>query len=143
MPTTLSMLRSQHSPTICSRPTPAATSRLEKPAALDVGDLRRLLEKRDETGGFLSVGYNRRFSSHAKAIQDFFGDREGPIVMHYRVVNPAPPPDSWLLMHTDGVSRPTSIPHGSAETVADKLMDRCASGSDDAGILLARWRDDT
>lgn len=60
-----------------------------------------------------------------------------------KIVEASLPPDSWLLMHTDGVSRPTSIPHGSAETVADKLMDRCASGSDDAGILLARWRDET
>ncbi len=50
------------------------------------------------------------------------------------------PPDSWFLMHTDGVSRPKSIPSGNAESAANTLMETCASGHDDAGILLARWR---
>lgn len=78
---------------------------LEKPAALDIADLRRLLEKRDETRGFLSIGYNRRFSSHTSAIQDYFGHREGPMIIHYRVVTPAPPPDSWLLDPKEGGGR--------------------------------------
>jgi hypothetical protein len=53
------------------------------------------------------------------------------------------PRDNWLFMHTDGVSRPTSIPHGSAETVANALLDSCGSDNDDAGILLVRWRDES
>ena len=44
----------------------------------------------------------------------------------------------WLLMHTDGVSRPDSLPNGNAETVAEKLMDLYGSDHDDAGIVLLR-----
>jgi len=51
-------------------------------------------------------------------------------------------PDRWLLMHTDGVSTPRSLPNGSAESVARKLVDAHGSSLDDAGVLLARWRDD-
>ncbi len=78
---------------------------LEKPAALDIPELERLLAMRDETDGFLSIGYNRRFSSHTRAIQDIFAKREGPMMMHYRVITPAPPPDSWLLDPKEGGGR--------------------------------------
>ena len=47
-------------------------------------------------------------------------------------------PGQWLLMHTDGVSRPRALPNGNAETVATKLMDAYGSDHDDAGILLVR-----
>jgi serine phosphatase RsbU (regulator of sigma subunit) len=57
------------------------------------------------------------------------------------LVSTSLPPDSWFLMHTDGVSRPKSIPNGNAETAAKTLMESNASGHDDAGILLARWRE--
>ena len=57
-----------------------------------------------------------------------------------RVMSTDFPPDTWLLMHTDGVSRPRSIPGGSAESVATALMDDRGSDFDDSGILLLRWR---
>lgn len=47
-------------------------------------------------------------------------------------------PGQWLLMHTDGVSRPRSLPNGNAESVARKLMETHGSENDDAGILLLR-----
>lgn len=47
-------------------------------------------------------------------------------------------PGQWLLMHTDGVSGPKSLPNGNAESVARKLMELYGSEHDDAGILLLR-----
>ena len=51
------------------------------------------------------------------------------------------PPGDWLMMHTDGVSHPREIPHGSAKTVARALIERYAQSHDDASVLLACWRE--
>ena len=51
-------------------------------------------------------------------------------------------PGQWLLMHTDGVSRPRSLPNGNAESVARKLMEQHGSDNDDAAILLLRIVED-
>lgn len=51
-------------------------------------------------------------------------------------------PNTWLLMHTDGVSSPPSIPAGSAETAARTLVQLHGSRYDDAGVVLVRWRQD-
>ena len=50
-------------------------------------------------------------------------------------------PNTWLLMHTDGVSRPDTIPAGDAETAARALVEAKGSHHDDAGVLLLRWRE--
>lgn len=50
-------------------------------------------------------------------------------------------PNTWLLMHTDGVSRPQSIPAGGAETAARALVEANGSRHDDAGVLLLRWKE--
>ena len=47
----------------------------------------------------------------------------------------------WLMMHTDGMSHPREIPHGSARTVARTLIERYAQSHDDASVLLACWRE--
>jgi len=70
---------------------------LEKPAALDEPQLGLLEEAARETGGFLAVGYNRRFSSHARRIRDAFADR-GPLAIHYAVAAGPTPSGTW---HTD------------------------------------------
>ena len=49
--------------------------------------------------------------------------------------------DQWLLMHTDGVSRPRAVPNGSAETAARALVEANGGHHDDAAVLLARWRE--
>ena len=59
-----------------------------------------------------------------------------------RVVTTSFGPNQWLLMHTDGVSSPRALPTGNADTVARKLVDTYGSLHDDAGVLLARWRED-
>jgi hypothetical protein len=57
------------------------------------------------------------------------------------VVRVAFEPNTWLLMHTDGVSRPETIPAGDAETAARVLVEAKGSHHDDAGVLLIRWRE--
>jgi hypothetical protein len=50
-------------------------------------------------------------------------------------------PNTWLLMHTDGVSRPQAIPAGGADSAARALVEAHGSPHDDAGVLLLRWRE--
>lgn len=70
---------------------------LEKPVALNRDELRSVLACLQRTDGFLAVGYNRRFSSHSLAIQDFHTGRQGPMQIHYRIVAPPPGRDSWVM----------------------------------------------
>lgn len=71
---------------------------LEKPAALDLEQLAALHAAAAETGGFLSVGYNRRFSPHARAVRQAFTGRSGPLAIHYQVAAGPTPGGTW---HTD------------------------------------------
>ena len=50
-----------------------------------------------ETGGFLAVGYNRRFSPHARAVAAAFAARRAPLAIHYSVAAGPPPRGSWIL----------------------------------------------
>ena len=51
------------------------------------------------------------------------------------------PCGSWLLMHTDGVSSPSTIPPGNAQMVVQTLIDTHASNTDDASVLALRWQE--
>src|SRR5262249_61858662 len=63
----------------------------ENPGALDEPQLDSLARTVRETNGFLSLGYNRRFSPHVRAIRDAFAGRSGPIAIQYTVAaGPAP-----------------------------------------------------
>lgn len=44
----------------------------------------------------IMVGFNRRFSPHAKLVKDYFAKRTLPLVMHYRVNAGAIPRDVWI-----------------------------------------------
>jgi hypothetical protein len=46
-----------------------------------------------------------------------------------------------LLLHTDGVSTPNSIPRGSARTIARTLVEENGSMQDDAAVLALRWQE--
>jgi hypothetical protein len=52
-------------------------------------------------------------------------------------------PGTWLLMHTDGISHCSEVPHGSAETAARTLVEERSSSHDDSSVLLARWLEKT
>ena len=68
----------------------------EKPLAITPEDLEAVASAAAETGGLLAVGYNRRFSSHARAVRDAFAGRREPLAIHYRVSAGPPPGDSWI-----------------------------------------------
>lgn len=72
---------------------------VEKPLCTSPADLARLDEAvraLGRPGPCLMVGFNRRFSPHAAAIQAAFARRTTPLVVTYRVNAGAVPADSWL-----------------------------------------------
>lgn len=44
----------------------------------------------------IMIGFNRRFSPHAKLLKEYFAKRTLPLVMHYRVNAGSIPKDMWL-----------------------------------------------
>ena len=71
---------------------------LEKPLAIDAAQLASLEAAARETGGFLAVGFNRRFSPHTAAVREAFAKRRGPMAIQYTVAAGATPGSTW---HTD------------------------------------------
>jgi len=71
---------------------------LEKPAAITPEQLEELAAALGETSGFLALGFNRRFSPHARCIRQGFEGRRGPLAIHYAVAAGATPAGTW---HTD------------------------------------------
>jgi predicted dehydrogenase/threonine dehydrogenase-like Zn-dependent dehydrogenase len=67
---------------------------LEKPAALTPDELDSLLAA--AAGKFLFVGFNRRFSQHARAMRDAFAKRSGALAIHYSVAAGPMPRNSWI-----------------------------------------------
>jgi predicted dehydrogenase/threonine dehydrogenase-like Zn-dependent dehydrogenase len=78
---------------------------LEKPPALDAAQLAELESAVVETGGFLTVGYNRRFSAHARAMRAAFASRRGPLAIHYVVAAGPPPAGTWIVDPKQGGGR--------------------------------------
>ncbi len=69
---------------------------LEKPIGLTPEDVDRVIETARETAGFLAVGYNRRFSSHAVAIRRAFDERQTPLSIQYSIAAGPLPKNSWV-----------------------------------------------
>jgi len=53
----------------------------------------------------LMVGYNRRFSPHARKISEYFSNRHDPMVINYRVNAGFVPPDHWVHDEEEGGGR--------------------------------------
>jgi predicted dehydrogenase/threonine dehydrogenase-like Zn-dependent dehydrogenase len=71
---------------------------LEKPAAITPEQLAELEAALAETQGFLAVGFNRRFSPHARRVRETFAGRRGPLAIDYTVAAGPTPGGTW---HTD------------------------------------------
>ena len=69
---------------------------LEKPVGLTMEEVDATLRAAEENDGFLMVGYNRRFSSHARAVREAFAKRSGPMAIQYVVAAGATPGGTWL-----------------------------------------------
>ena len=69
---------------------------VEKPLAISEEQLSSLEETLKISSGKVMVGFNRRFSPHAKLIKEYFAKRAKPLVMMYRVNAGEVPRDVWL-----------------------------------------------
>lgn len=69
---------------------------LEKPVGITPEQVEHVAKAAAETRGFLAVGYNRRFSPHARAVKGAFEGRVGPLAIHYAVAAGPPPRGSWV-----------------------------------------------
>ena len=78
---------------------------VEKPLALDDAELESVMEAAARSPAQLMVGYNRRFSPHARAALEFFKDRMAPLSISYRVNAARIPPEHWLQDPREGGGR--------------------------------------
>ena len=68
---------------------------VEKPLALNEEQLMRIESAARTAPGLMLVGFNRRFSPHARAIREAFA-MNGPLMMSYRVNAAVLPAGHWL-----------------------------------------------
>ena len=68
---------------------------VEKPLALNDDELDAVLQAAQNSSGRLMVGFNRRFSPHARRARDVFAGRTGPLSIMYRVNAGRLPRDHW------------------------------------------------
>ena len=78
---------------------------LEKPIGLTPESVRELVSTANEAQGFLSVGYNRRFSPHARTVREAFAKRSEPMAIRYTVAAGATPAGTWITDPTTGGGR--------------------------------------
>lgn len=69
---------------------------VEKPLALNDGELDEVLEVASRSRGQLMVGFNRRFSPLAHKAKEFFAERHAPLSILYRVNAGRVPSDHWV-----------------------------------------------
>jgi predicted dehydrogenase len=68
----------------------------EKPLALDERELEEVLDAAARSERVLTVGFNRRFAPHMRAVRQFVEPLAGPISIIYRVSAGHLPPTSWV-----------------------------------------------
>ena len=78
---------------------------VEKPLAMDEGELSGVLEAARQSNGKLMVGFNRRFSPHARTAKGFFANRQSPLSISYRINCGRIPPEHWIQDAHEGGGR--------------------------------------
>lgn len=78
---------------------------LEKPIGIRYDEVQRVIETAQELGSYLFVGYNRRFSSHARKIQSMFVSRSGALSIDYQIAAGPPPEGTWVVDREVGGGR--------------------------------------
>jgi len=78
---------------------------LEKPVGLTPDEVDDVASAARESGGLLAVGYNRRFSSHARAFTEAFQDRSSPLHIQYTVAAGPAPRGTWITDPGEGGGR--------------------------------------
>ena len=70
---------------------------LEKPVGLSMDEVDVVAKAAVDCDGFLMVGYNRRFSSHAIEIRNAFANRTSPMAIQYVILAGAVPSGTWIV----------------------------------------------
>lgn len=78
---------------------------VEKPLALSEDELDRVLKASADSSGWLTVGFNRRFSPLARAAKEFFAKCHAPLSIAYRVNAGRIPRESWIQDSNQGGGR--------------------------------------
>ena len=78
---------------------------VEKPMTMTSADGRALADLVAERKGLLTVGFNRRFSPHARELKTLLSPIAEPKRMLYRVNAGTLPPEHWLLDPVEGGGR--------------------------------------
>jgi len=78
---------------------------VEKPVALNREELNRVIEARNAGGGFLQIGFNRRFAPHAVAARDHLAKAKGTKFVLLRVNAGHIPASSWVQNAEEGGGR--------------------------------------
>jgi polar amino acid transport system substrate-binding protein len=78
---------------------------VEKPLALTDEELDAVLEAAAASRGSLTVGFNRRFSPHAREAKEFFADARAPLSILYRVNAGRVPRAHWTQDPREGGGR--------------------------------------
>lgn len=80
---------------------------VEKPLCINEEELKEIYTTyiNLEQKPFLMVGYNRRFSVHAKKVKNAILNRKDPVMIHYRVNAGFVPSDHWVHSEEEGGSR--------------------------------------
>jgi predicted dehydrogenase/threonine dehydrogenase-like Zn-dependent dehydrogenase len=87
---------SSHASLVCRALEAGKAVFVEKPLALGLGELERILDTVEATGNDrLMVGFNRRFSPMLVEMRARFGRTDGPMAVRYLVNAGTLAPDSW------------------------------------------------
>lgn len=78
---------------------------VEKPLALNLEELQAITDAYNEYGGFVMVGFNRRYSELGIKLHDFFKNRTQPMVAVYRVNAESIPSNHWIYDPSEGGGR--------------------------------------
>lgn len=82
---------------------------VEKPLCIDETELNQIRAAYsslcEKSSPILHVGYNRRFSPHARRVKMYLKDRQNPLVITYRINPGFVPIDHWVHSEEEGGSR--------------------------------------
>ena len=78
---------------------------VEKPLALSHEELEIVVEARNASDGFVTVGFNRRFAPYAQDMKNFMKTKAGRAVVNIRVNAGQLPPESWQRDAEEGQGR--------------------------------------
>lgn len=78
---------------------------VEKPLALSHEELESVVEARNASDGFVTVGFNRRFAPYVQDMKNFMKTKAGRTVVNLRVNAGQLPPESWQRDAEEGQGR--------------------------------------